>query len=168
MEIVKNQEPVETKDDDVVTPDGKTDDVEVDAKASTCPHCGKDLAADDEPEPKEDQPVDEPKEDKPDDRAEFQNFVNAFGSVRAANYYASRLSLDEAKAKYADELVKENADLRSRLESSEIVKPVDAKPSDRSESSAPFTREQIRRMTPDEYRRNREAINKAQAEGRIK
>jgi ATP-dependent protease ClpP protease subunit/glutaredoxin len=171
----KDQEPVETKEDDVVTPDSRTDEVDVEAEASVCPHCGKTLAADEEDEPKaEEMPEEEKPEAEEDDkekynaRAEFKNFVNAFGPDRAANYFAAGLSMAEAKAKYSDELVKENADLRSRLESAEIVKPVGSKPSDQSESPATFTREQIRKMSAEEYRRNRNAINKAQSEGRIK
>jgi ATP-dependent protease ClpP protease subunit len=111
-------------------------------------------------------------EDQPevvvDARAEFKEFVNAFGPDRAANYFAAGLSMEAAKAAYMDELVKENADLKAKLANTETVKPVASKPSDDSDVPVTFTREQIRRMSAEDYRKNREAINKAQAEGRIK
>lgn len=111
-------------------------------------------------------------EDQPevvvDARAEFKEFVNSFGPDRAANYFAAGLSMDEAKAAYMDELVKENADLKAKLANTETVKPVASKPSDDSDVPVTFTREQIRRMSAEDYRKHRNEINKAQAEGRIK
>ena len=145
---------------------------------STCPHCGKDLAESDEEEMNQEseeeavnteheEMVDE-EEQKPDARAEFKEFVNAFGPDRAANYFAAGFSMEAAKAAYMDELVKENADLKAKLASSETVKPVASKPSDDSDVPVTFTREQIRRMSAEDYRKHRNEINKAQAEGRIK
>ena len=103
-----------------------------------------------------------------DARAEFKEFVAAFGPDRAANYFAAGFSMEAAKAAYMDELVKENADLKAKLASSETVKPVASKPSDDSDVPVTFTREQIRRMSAEDYRKHRNEINKAQAEGRIK
>jgi ATP-dependent protease ClpP protease subunit len=111
-------------------------------------------------------------EDQPevvvDARAEFKEFVNAFGPDRAANYFAAGFSMADAKAAHMDELVKENADLKAKLANTETVKPVASKPNDDSDVPLTFTRDQIRRMSAEDYRKNREAINKAQAEGRIK
>lgn len=168
----KDQEPEATEAE--ITPDSKTDDVE--SKANACPHCGKDLAEEmpdeevkDEEMPKEDEPVAEEKEEEQfDARAEFKKFVDAFGTDRAGGYFAAGLSFDDAKAAYVAELAKENAELKAKLSAGESVKPVASKPSDASDVPVMFTRDQIRRMTPEEYRKNRDAINKAQAEGRIK
>jgi ATP-dependent Clp endopeptidase proteolytic subunit ClpP len=170
-----NQEPEEVKDVEL-TPDSKTDDVDTEAKAETCPNCGKEVVAmeDDKEEemkaeemPKADEPIVYEKKEEYDARAEFKSFVDSFGPERAANYFSAGYSMVEAKAAYLGELEKENADLKARV-ASETVKPVASKPSDASDSPTTFTREQVRRMSAEDYRKNRSAINKAQAEGRIK
>jgi hypothetical protein len=170
----KDQEPEEVKDVELA-PDSKTEEVDPEAKAEICPNCGKELAKEKEDDemkaeemPKEDEPVaEEKKEEQYDARAEFKSFVDSFGPERAANYFSAGYSMVEAKAAYLGELEKENADLKSRV-ASETVKPVASKPSDASDSPTTFTREQVRRMSAEDYRKNRSAINKAQAEGRIK
>jgi ATP-dependent Clp endopeptidase proteolytic subunit ClpP len=168
-----NQEPEEIKDV-TIAPDSKTDDVDPEAKAEVCPNCGKEVVAmeDDKEDkaeemPKADEPIVYEKKEEYDARAEFKSFVDAFGPDRAANYFSAGYSMDEAKASYLVELEKENAELKARM-ASETVKPVASKPSDASDVPVMFTRDQIRRMSGEEYRKNRNAINKAQAEGRIK
>jgi ATP-dependent Clp endopeptidase proteolytic subunit ClpP len=170
----KDQEPEEVEGVEIA-PDSKTDEVDPEAKAETCPNCGKKIAKEKEDEemkaekmPDEDEPVaEEKKEEEYDARAEFKRFVDAFGADRAGSYFAAGYSIDEAKAAYLGELEKENAELKSRM-ASETVKPVASKPSDASDVPVMFTRDQIRRMSAEEYRKNRNEINKAQAEGRIK
>jgi hypothetical protein len=165
-----NQEPEEIKDV-TIAPDSKTDDVDPEAKAEVCPNCGKEVVAmeDDKAEemPKADEPIVYEKKEDYDARAEFKSFVDAFGPDRAANYFSAGYSMDEAKASYLVELEKENAELKARM-ASETVKPVASKPSDASDVPVMFTRDQIRRMSAEDYRKNRNEINKAQAEGRIK
>jgi hypothetical protein len=165
-----NQEPEEIKDV-TIAPDSKTDDVDPEAKAEVCPNCGKEVKAmeDDKAEemPKADEPIVYEKKEEYDARAEFKSFVDAFGPDRAANYFSAGYSMDEAKASYLVELEKENAELKARM-ASETVKPVASKPSDASDVPVMFTRDQIRRMSAEDYRKNRNEINKAQAEGRIK
>jgi hypothetical protein len=170
----KDQEPEEVEGVEIA-PDSKTDEVDPEAKAEICPNCGKELAKEKEDDeemkaeemPKEDEPVAEEKKEEYDARAEFKRFVDAFGADRAGSYFAAGYSFDEAKAAYLGELEKENAELKARM-ASETVKPVASKPSDASDVPVMFTRDQIRRMSAEEYRKNRNEINKAQAEGRIK
>lgn len=175
-----NQEPVEQKPAEV-TPDSKTDVVNPDAKAEICPNCGKDVATMTQEEKKKEEemvpvaaiPSEEVKpEDKVEEvvdaRAEFKEFVASFGADRAAKYYGAGLSMADAKAAYLVELEKENAELKSKMSSSAKVAPVAVTPSDKSDAPVMFTREQIRRMSGDEYRKLRNEINKAQIEGRIK
>lgn len=112
------------------------------------------------------EPVAENKE-QIDARAEFKKFVDAFGADRAGVYYADGLDFGAAQARYVGEIKAENEDLKKRLKASDSVKPVDSMP--RDEVAEPmFTREQIAKMSAEEYRMNRDKINKAQAEGRIK
>lgn len=117
----------------------------------------------------EEQPAEEVAvEEVPNARAEFNEFVNAFGMERAAEYYAAGLSLDDAKAAYMDALIAENKQLKGKLAEVETVKPVAAKPDDASDAPVSFTRAQITKMSKDEYARNKQEILKAYAEGRIK
>lgn len=66
-----------------------------------------------------------------DARAEFKEFVNAFGPDRAANYFSAGLSMADAKAAYMDELIAENADLKAKLATGNVApSPATVKVSD--------------------------------------
>jgi ATP-dependent protease ClpP protease subunit len=165
-----NQEPVEEEVAEVA-PDTKTNEVDTEADNNVCPNCGKELAMEYEEEKMEEDETyksEETEEEVPNARAEFNQFVDAFGMERAAEYFAAGLSLVDAKAAYMDALIVENKDLKAKLSAVETVKPVASKVDDASDAPISFTRLQISKMSKEEYARNKQEILKAYAEGRIK
>lgn len=165
-----NQEPVEVAAEPI-TPDSKTD--VVNPEASVCETCGKQLA-NEYKEDEEKMSEDMPKEDEPkaeaviDARAEFKNFVERFGQERAGRYFAAGLVFVDAEKAYLAEIEKENSELKAKLASMDVVKPVASKMDDSSDAPVSFTRSQIAKMSKEEYAKNKQLIYKAQAEGRIK
>lgn len=164
-----NQEPVEVAAEPI-TPDSKTD--VVNPEASVCEKCGKQLAGEykeDEEKMAEEMPKEEPKAEAViDARAEFKNFVERFGQERAGRYFAAGLVFVDAEKAYLAEIEKENAELKAKLASVDVVKPVAARMNDASDVEPTFTRAQIAKMSKEEYAKNKHLIYKAQAEGRIK
>lgn len=103
-----------------------------------------------------------------DARAEFKNFVERFGQERAGRYFAAGLVFVDAEKAYLAEIEKENTELKAKLASVDLVKPVAARMDDSSDAPVTFTRAQIAKMSKEEYAKNKHLIYKAQAEGRIK
>ena len=91
----------------VIEPDAEAVVAEEEAKAD---EVVEQTAAESVEEP----PVDEP--ELVDARAEFKAFVARFGSERAADYFEKGLSLDDANSAYMDDLIKEVATLKAKLE----------------------------------------------------
>lgn len=177
VDVPMNQEPVEVKTE-AITPDSKTDIVN--PSAAICPSCGKEMSEYTEEKKEEEMKsdvvvVEAPQqvvvaqvEEAVDVRAEFKMFVEKFGQDRAARYFAAGHSIVEAEKSYLSEIEKENAELRQKLASAEVVKPVAARPSDSSDAPMTFTRAQISKMSKEDYSRLKSEIIKASIEGRIK
>ena len=115
-------------------------------------------------------PVIEPVAAIVDSRSEFKRFVERFGASLAAEYFASGKSYDEAEREYFAAIERENAELKAKA-----VQPVVAQEPSRpvafdghSEAAKTFTRAQIKAMSSEEYKQNREAIISAERSGRIK
>ena len=65
-----------------------------------------------------------------DARSEFKAFVNRFGNARAAAYFAEGLSFADAERRFTDELIAENAALKSAQPAAHVAGPAPVKITD--------------------------------------